>query len=375
MSENWKDTLKQHRISRITFKEFRGRYPRLHGKNAVKTYHGFGGSVLIAQIETDQGAGGWGALCRDLAQAVATRELLQGKFVSEVFDPATGILDDRLVPFDIALHDLAGVILNIPVSKMMNPNAKSIARVYDGAIYMNDIIPENKPQGIERILLDCADDWALGHRMFKIKIGRGYKWMGHDEGMMRDVKVVRLIHEQHPGAAILVDANDGYSVADAIYFMQQIEGVPLYWFEEPFLEDEARDRELHDFLNIYRPGTMIADGENKPDIPLLLDLASKKLVDVLQPDVCGFGFTAWRKLMPFIAEHGYLASPHAWGDVVKTNYCAHLAAAWPHHIPCIEAVLGTSEGIDGSGYCLEESILTIPNKPGFGMDLIWAPEV
>ena len=107
MSENWKDTLKQHRISRITFKEFRGRYPRLHGKNAVKTYHGFGGSVLIAQIETDQGAGGWGALCRDLAQAVATRELLQGKFVSEVFDPATGILDDRLVPFDIALHDLS----------------------------------------------------------------------------------------------------------------------------------------------------------------------------------------------------------------------------------------------------------------------------
>jgi phage tail protein X len=61
--------------------------------------------------------------------------------------------------------------------------------------------------------------------------------------------------------------------------------------------------------------------------------------------------------------------------VVKTCYCAHLAAAYPHHIPCVEAVLGTSEGVDDSGYSLDESILTLPDKPGFGMDLIWAPEI
>lgn len=375
MCEKWLESLQHYRISRILFKEFRGRYPRLHGKNAVKTYHGFGGSVPIVQLVTDQGASGWGALCRGLEEARAAAELLQGKTLTEVFDPAVGILDDRLSAFDIALHDLAGVVLGIPVSKMISPKAKSVARVYDGAIYMNDIIPEEKPQGIEQVLRDCRDDWEIGHRMFKIKIGRGNKWMGHDEGMARDVEIVRLIHQQHPGAAIMVDANDGYSVADAIHFMKQIEGVPLYWFEEPFLEEESRDRELHNFLNIERPGTLIADGENKPNIPQLLDLASKKLVDVLQPDVCGFGFTAWRKLMPVLAEHGYMGSPHAWGDVVKTNYCAHLAAAWPHHIPCVEAVLGTSEGIDDSGYVLSESMLTIPDKPGFGMELLWAPEL
>ena len=199
--------------------------------------------------------------------------------------------------------------------------------------------------------------------------------MEHDAGMIRDVEVVRRVHELFPGAAIMVDANDGYSVADAIHFMKGIEGVPLYWFEEPFLEEENNDRELHRFFDIERPGTLIADGENKPNIPQLLDLASKKLVDVLQPDVCGFGFTAWRKLMPAIAAGGYLASPHAWGDVVKTNYCAHLAAAWPHHVPCIEAVLGSSEGIDAAAYVLKDSMLTVPDKPGFGMDLIWAPDI
>ena len=375
MNEMWMKELQKHRIARITLKEFRGRYPRLHGKNAVKTYHGFGGSVPVVQLETDQGAKGWGSLSRRVEEARQAQELLLGKTLTEVFDPEIGILDDRLAAFDIPLHDLAGVILGIPVSKMMNPQAKSIVRVYDGAIYMNDIIPEEKPQGIEQVLRDCEDDWAIGHRMFKIKIGRGHKWMEHDAGMIRDVEVVRRVHELFPGAAIMVDANDGYSVADAIHFMKGIEGVPLYWFEEPFLEEENNDRELHRFFDIERPGTLIADGENKPNIPQLLDLASKKLVDVLQPDVCGFGFTAWRKLMPAIAAGGYLASPHAWGDVVKTNYCAHLAAAWPHHVPCIEAVLGSSEGIDAAAYVLKDSMLTVPDKPGFGMDLIWAPDI
>jgi L-alanine-DL-glutamate epimerase-like enolase superfamily enzyme len=84
--------------------------------------------------------------------------------------------------------------------------------------------------------------------------------------------------------------------------MRRIEGVPLYWFEEPFPECEQNDRILHAYLDIERPGTMIADGESDPNIPQLMDLASKRLVDVLQPDVCGLGFTAWRKLIPSLSS-------------------------------------------------------------------------
>ncbi len=362
-------------ISEIRFKEFRARYPRLHGKNAVKSYHGFGGSVQIAQIFTEEGVSGWGSLCKDLESARTAGKQLVGANVADVFQPDIGLTDDRFAAFDIALHDLAGKILQMPVARMMNPNAELQARVYDGAIYMNDIIPEERPQGSNQIYQDCQQDWALGHRTFKIKIGRGYKWMDHDEGLKRDIDIVREIHKRFPSAGIMVDANNGYSLEDAIAFLEGIDGVPLYWFEEPFKEAEDEDRALHEYINQRRPGTLIADGESLPDIPLLLDLAEKRVLDVIQPDVCGFGFTAWRKLMKTIADKGFRGSPHAWGDVVKTHYCAHLAAAYPHHIPCVEAVLGTSEGIDHSGYRLSEGVLSIPDKPGFGMDLIWAPEI
>ena len=173
----------------------------------------------------------------------------------------------------------------------------------------------------------------------------------------------------------MVDANDGYSVEDAIAFLEGIGDAPLVWFEEPFREEEKANRALREYLDVHRPRTLIADGESMTDIDLLHDLAAKGLLDVWQPDVCGYGFTAWRKLMKEIEEKGYLASPHAWGNVVKTHYCAHLAAAYPHHIPCIEAVLGESEGVDYGGYELHNGIMTLPDRPGFGMDLIWAPEV
>ncbi len=377
MSQNeaYQKALAGHVIEKVEFYRFRCRYPRLHGKNARLSYHGFGGEVTAAKLYTSKGASGWAQLSERLEKAKEILPLIEGQELTSIFACDTGILDERLHAFDLPLHDLAGQICGIPVSKMIQDNALPKVAVYDGAIYMNDIIPEDRPFGVQKVLEDCAYDYALGHRTLKVKIGRGNMWMEHDAGLERDIEVVNKIHEAFPDAGIMVDANDGYSVADAIAFMEGVGSVPLYWFEEPFREEEGNNRKLREYLQKHRPLTLIADGESMTDIPLLSDLAGKGLLDVWQPDVCGHGFTPWRKLMKELEQKGYLASPHAWGNVVKTHYCAHIAAAYPHHIPMIEAVLGESEGVDYSGYTLHNGILTVPQKPGFGMDLIWAPMV
>lgn len=367
--------LAKHTVDRITFHTFRARFPRLHGKNARIGYHGFGGEVLAAKLYTNQGACGWGRVCGSIDQGRAAAQFLLGKTISEIFSSGTGILRDELKPLDIALHDLAGVILGVPVAKMIIDTAVLHARVYDGAIYMNDIIPEDRPQGVEQILKDCEYDYSLGHRIFKVKIGRGNRWMPHDEGLNRDIQVVRAIYKSFPDAGIMVDANDGYSLADTVAFLEGVKEVPIIWFEEPFREEESADRALREYLDINRPDTLIADGESDTDIDLLRNLSEKRLLDVWQPDICGQGFTGWRTLMKELSAKGWVASPHAWGNVVKTHYCLHLAAAYPHHINYIESVLGESEGVDYSGYTLRNGVISIPNKPGFGMDLIWAPEV
>ena len=373
--DNRNSILKDHRIERIEYLYFRARYPRLHGFNAIKGYHGFGGETPIARITTDQGASGWGVLSEKPDIARKQAELLEGKLLTEVFAVEEGILTPEIRAFDLALHDLAARILGVPVSKMLNPDAVSRVPMYDGAIYMNDLIPEHKPGGIQKVLDDCAYDIALGHRALKIKIGRGHMFMEHDEGMRRDIEVVNLIHDRYPSMTLMVDANDGYTVQDAIEFLEGVKNVPLYWFEEPMREEENNFRALKEYIWTHCPETRIADGENRTDIPLLTRLAEERLLDVWQPDVCEFGFTPWRKLLKMMVERGYVGSPHAWGYVAKTNSCAHLAAAYPQHIPYIEAVLGDCEGVDLSGYQLCDGILTIPDKPGFGMDLEMVLEI
>ena len=371
--EKYNKELADHTISDIKIKRFRARYPRLHGKNAKRSYHGFGGEVTIVQLFTDRGASGWGSLMRKCEKQLCDKA--NGKKVSELFAADTGVIDNEYLALDIALHDLAGNILNIPVRQMINPQSISGVKVYDGAIYMNDIIPEEKPFGYKKVIEESQYDYELGHRTFKIKIGRGNMWMEPEAGLNRDIEIVRGIHQSIPDAVLMVDGNDGFTPETMERFLEGIGGCSLYWIEEPFREEETNNRRLREYLNKFMPGTYIADGESKTDIPLLFDLAGKGLMDIWQPDICGYGFTAWRALMKQLVVNGYMASPHAWGDVIKTHYCAHLAAAYPLHIPCIEAVLGDSEGIDYCDYKLKNGIMTLPEKPGFGMDLIWAPEV
>lgn len=355
--------LREHRIDSVSFGLVRGRYPRLHGKNARRGIHGYGNDIRIAVLRTNQGAEGFG-LCPAGPLPDPT-----GLCLSELFDPSVGVLDPRYTPYDFALHDLAGRILGLPVARMLNPAALPFARVYDGAIYMNDLIPE-EPSDMACVVQDALDDFDIGHRTFKIKIGRGHRWMTAEEGMRRDVEVTRAIQEALPGALIMVDGNDGFTPESMIEYVRRVD-CPLYWIEEPFRENEADNRILRAFLDKERPHTLIADGESRPDIAQLLNLGEQGLVNVLQPDVAGYGFTAWRKLLPACAAAGILASPHAWGDVLKTQYCAHLAAAYPHQIPYVESVLGTTEGIDDSAYRLIHGALMLPQSPGFGLMLDW----
>lgn len=52
---------------------------------------------------------------------------------------------------------------------------------------------------------------AIRDDSFKLKIGRGYRWMERREGLRRDIEVTRRVREEFPDCLILVDANDGYT--------------------------------------------------------------------------------------------------------------------------------------------------------------------
>jgi hypothetical protein len=100
----------------------------------------------------------------------------------------------------------------------------------------------------------------------------------------------------------------------------------------------------------------------------LYGLCRDGLLDVLLMDVGGMGFSAWRRVMPRLLDIGVQGSPHAWGEPLRTYYAAQIACGLSN-VPIVEGVPGNVDGVDDSGYVLEGGVLTLPEAPGFGLDL------
>jgi L-alanine-DL-glutamate epimerase-like enolase superfamily enzyme len=126
--------LDYHAIEKVTFKKVRINYPRFVGKNAIKKNHGWGYDEAVCELITNKGAKGWGVVSRGDSEKEVS-EYLIGKKVSALFLAERGIIDPIAARCDIALHDLAGNILNKPVYEIMGAAQPETTHCYSGMIY------------------------------------------------------------------------------------------------------------------------------------------------------------------------------------------------------------------------------------------------
>ena len=88
-----------------------------------------------------------------------------------------------------------------------------------------------------------------GYKAFKIKVGRGFKWMESEAGLRRDIDVIRAIRDLIGNdMKILIDANNGYTPEEAREVMRQAGDCDIYWFEEPFGEDKDECKSFKEFI-------------------------------------------------------------------------------------------------------------------------------
>jgi len=363
--------LAAHRIAAVETRRVALTWPRLVGKNSKLDVHGHGPTANVVVLKTDKGATGWGEAGRVTDDALAAlRAAVVGRPVAALFDPARGTLDRRHKPLDFALHDLAGVILGQPVWKMIGGGERPVLPpLYSGMIYFDDLEPAESPEGIDRVLKNCAWDREHGYRQLKVKIGRNRKWMPGAPGLRRDIEVVRAIAKAFPDCQILVDANDGYTADEAIAFLKAVEEIPLFWFEEPFVESVADWTKLHDWAKANgRAAMLLADGEQGNQFDVLERLEADGILDVRLTDIVGHGFTGWREWMPKLRATKTQASPHNWGSALKTVYTAHLVAALGN-CPTVEGVTTNTSAVDFGKNVLRDGSMQASDAPGFGMKL------
>lgn len=209
----------------------------------------------------------------------------------------------------------------------------------------------------------------LGHRAFKIKVGRGFKWMPRAEGDARDVEVVKLIR-QHAGKDVIrgIDANNGYDLAGAKRFLDKVGGENLAFVEELFPETVEECLELKTFIKDKGWATLLADGETQGDLAVFKPFLKARAIDVYQADMNRFGFEGILTEAAWAKEAGPVVAPHNWGSLVGYYMQLHVGRAVSNFYRAEHDPLST-DVLVADGYDRKDGSSSVPAAAGFGLSI------
>jgi len=343
--------------------------PRSAGSNARLDAHGKTFNLTLARITTSDGATGFGA-CR------TSRDRLQpliGRRLGELFTGPYGVSDMGAV-CEFPLWDLVAKEAATPVYRLAaGLSGKTVAEpfrvpCYDTSLYIDDLHLESDTEATELIAGEARDGLALGHRAFKIKIGRGARHLPLERGTERDIAVIHAVRDAvGPDAPVMIDANNGYNLNLTKRVLTETSVCRIHWMEEPFHEDPILYRDLKSWLERESLPVLIADGEGAAD-GRLMAWAQDGLVDVINYDIFSHGFSAWLRTGQQLDEWGVQSGAHHYGGMIGNYVTGHLAGA-VEGFAFVEWDEATTPVLDTSAYAIDDGQVVIPDAPGFGLVL------
>ena len=374
------------RISRVIRCEVNYERPRIVAGNSKYRLAGKSRSDRVLLVFGDNGKIGVGA-CNSKAGAKQARYLL-GKKVSDLIGKFAGEVNQRVGTS--ALWDLAGKTLEKPVYQLLGGKApKGGIPVYDGMIYHEELLsrdqnsayrnPDSKygsrPSWKDIIKESIDVSKQENHNFVKVKIGRGKLHLSRKAGNYQDVAVLELIRE-YAGKdfGIGVDANNGYSLEDTLWLLNECGSLNIAYIEEMFPDDVNQYRVVRKEIKKLELKTMIADGEGwrKPGDRLVKEIIESGTVDILQADMRRFEFEGIleESRMATQAGHGSMIAPHNFGNDLGFYMSIHVGCAIPNFYMA-EHDPGKQQGdtLIKHGYNIVNGTCQNFDAPGLGIEL------
>jgi L-alanine-DL-glutamate epimerase-like enolase superfamily enzyme len=265
-----------------------------------------------------------------------------------------GLTIEAMSAVDIALWDLLGKSLGVPVCKVLGGKLRDKLPVYATEVMYG------KPR---RERIKQADAFiARGFDSFKLAVGRNIR---------EDLEIIRDLRKKYGSdVKIAVDANCALSYKSALRFSKEIERFDLLWLEEPLPPEQ-----LESYIALRRQVEVpIAAGESEFTIFGFKDWISKGALDLVQPDVGrAGGITQVKKIASLAEAFGVDYAPHCGhGSAIIYAASAQVASTCPNFtILELEQVSNplreklTAKRIDLS----EKGFLRVSEKPGIGIEL------
>ncbi|MAG14400.1 MAG: hypothetical protein CL874_00735 [Dehalococcoidales bacterium] len=269
-----------------------------------------------------------------------------------------------LSAIDIALWDIKGKALGLPIHKLLGGSYRDKAHVYATGLY--------QPQNVSSIT-DALTEEALGYKQdgfsaMKLKVGYGIE---------EDIRLVKAVREAiGDDISLMVDANHAYNASEAIRLAREMEKYNIHWFEEPVPPED-----IDGYLEVkQKSGIIITGGECEYTRYGFRELITRRAVDILQPDLCAAGgFTELARIVTLASAWNVPVMPHVWGTNVGLAASLQFFATLPHFPerrypaePFFEYDRSTHplrDGISREKFAMKNGYLDIPQRPGLGITL------
>lgn len=251
-----------------------------------------------------------------------------------------------LAAIDIALWDLRCVKAGLPLWKAVG-GAQERIPLYStegGWLHL-------EPQALVEDALAVKEKGFGGS---KLKIGRARL----SEDAARIAAVRDAVGDAHD---IMIDANQGFTLCEAIRRGRMLADHGVLWFEEPLPADDIQSH-----LDLSRRIPVpVAIGESLYSLSQFKDYLTLGAAQVVQVDVARIGgITPWLKTANLAHAHNIAVCPHFLMELHLPLTCGTANARWLEYIPQLDEVTTESMSIiDGYG---------IPsNRPGLGIAWDW----
>lgn len=351
------------RITRIVSFDLPSRRPKFVGRNSRREVHGDRATDRMVRLYTNTGLEGLGNC------PAAEGELggLLGRNPFELYQEDQQRMAGPLGAGTMPLWDLVGKVLSKPVYELLGGEGPELVPVYDGSIYFADLLPEHADRPLERFQEEIDLGFERGQRAFKVKIGRGAKWMPAEEGYARDVAVLDRIR-RHAGPDILVgvDANNGYDPARTRRLLTDLPEYDFAFLEEMFPEEVGPCLELKQFIREQGWKTLVADGETQDKLEAFRPFIEAQAIDVLQGDMNHFGLEGVLAQAAWARPQGIQVAPHNWGSLVGYYMQLQVGRAISNFYRAENDPLDT-DVLVADGYAIKEGSSSVPDAPGFGL--------
>ena len=160
---------------------------------------------------------------------------------------------------------------------------------------------------------------------------------------------------------IMVDANQAFSLAEALRRADMLADYGIHWFEEPMPADDVG---AHRVL-AAQSRVPVAVGESMYSLSQFKDYLAQGACSVVQADVARVGgITPWLKIAHMAEAFNVPVCPHFLMELHVSLVCAVPNAPMLEYIPQLDDV--TASRLD-----IRQGAAVPPEAPGIGIDWDW----